>query len=51
MAEKCIDWAQGLASALSGFGASDAYVNYLGDEGPSGSQGLVRGELWEARKH
>jgi hypothetical protein len=35
MAEKCIDWAQGLASALSALGASDAYVNYLGDEGPS----------------
>jgi FAD/FMN-containing dehydrogenase len=35
MAEKCISWAQGLASILSGFGASDAYVNYLGEEGPS----------------
>lgn len=35
MAEKCIDWAQGFASALNAFGASDAYVNYLGDEGPS----------------
>ncbi|HEX4747962.1 MAG TPA: FAD-binding oxidoreductase [Bryobacteraceae bacterium] len=34
-AEKCIDWAQGFASVLSSFGASDAYVNYLGDEGPS----------------
>lgn len=35
MAEKCITWAQDLASALTGFGASDAYVNYLGDEGSS----------------
>ena len=35
MAEKCITWAQGFASALNGFGASDAYVNYLGEEGPS----------------
>jgi FAD/FMN-containing dehydrogenase len=34
-AEKCIDWARGLASVLDQFGASDAYVNYLGDEGPS----------------
>jgi FAD/FMN-containing dehydrogenase len=35
MAEKCITWAQGFASALNTFGASDAYVNYLGDEGPT----------------
>ncbi len=35
MAEKCITWAQGFASALNAFGASDAYVNYLGDEGQS----------------
>ena len=35
LAEKCIGWAQDLASALTSFGASDAYVNYLGDEGPS----------------
>ncbi|WP_263360135.1 FAD-binding oxidoreductase [Acidicapsa ligni] len=35
LAEKCIDWAHGLASALEAFGASDAYVNYLGDEGLS----------------
>ena len=35
MAEKCITWAQEFASALTGLGASDAYVNYLGDEGPS----------------
>ncbi len=33
MAEKCIGWARGLASVLEGFGASDAYVNYLGEEG------------------
>jgi FAD/FMN-containing dehydrogenase len=32
MAEKCIDWARGFASVLDAFGASDAYVNYLGDE-------------------
>ena len=35
MAEKCITWAQEFAAALSAFGASDAYVNYLGDEGSS----------------
>ena len=35
MAEKCIDWARELASVLEAFGASDAYVNYLGEEGPS----------------
>ena len=35
LAEKCIAWARGFASMLEGFGASDAYVNYLGDEGPS----------------
>ncbi len=35
MAEKCIDWARTFASALEAFGASDAYVNYLGDEGSS----------------
>jgi FAD/FMN-containing dehydrogenase len=35
MAEKCITWAQEFASALNALGASDAYVNYLGDEGPS----------------
>jgi hypothetical protein len=34
-AEKCIDWARGFGSALEAFGASDAYVNYLSDEGPS----------------
>jgi FAD/FMN-containing dehydrogenase len=35
MAEKCITWAQAFASALNAFGASDAYVNYLGEEGSS----------------
>jgi FAD/FMN-containing dehydrogenase len=35
MAEKCIDWARTFASAMEAFGASDAYVNYLGDEGSS----------------
>jgi len=34
-AEKCISWAQEFGSALTGLGASDAYVNYLGDEGSS----------------
>ena len=34
-AEKCIDWAHEFAALLETFGASDAYVNYLGDEGPS----------------
>jgi len=35
LAEKCIDWARGFASLMETFGASDAYVNYLGDEGAS----------------
>jgi len=35
MAEKCIDWARTLSFELEAFGASDAYVNYLGDEGSS----------------
>ncbi|HEY1806250.1 MAG TPA: FAD-binding oxidoreductase [Terracidiphilus sp.] len=35
LAEKCIAWAQEFAAALTALGASDAYVNYLGDEGPS----------------
>jgi hypothetical protein len=34
-AEKCIEWAHGFASLVETFGASDAYVNYLGEEGPS----------------
>jgi FAD/FMN-containing dehydrogenase len=33
LAESCIAWARGLATALEAFGASDTYVNYLGDEG------------------
>lgn len=35
LAETCIDWARGFASALESFGASDAYVNYLGNDGAS----------------
>jgi hypothetical protein len=35
LAPKCIEWARGLTSALEAFGACDAYVNYLGDEGAS----------------
>jgi FAD/FMN-containing dehydrogenase len=35
IAEKCIDWAREFAAALTGLGASDAYVNYLGEEGLS----------------
>jgi FAD/FMN-containing dehydrogenase len=35
IAEKCIDWAQEFSAALAGLGATDAYVNYLGDEGPA----------------
>ena len=33
LAEKCITWARGLSAELELFGASDAYVNYLGEEG------------------
>lgn len=33
LAEKCIAWARGLASHMKSLGASDAYVNYLGEEG------------------
>ncbi len=35
MAEKCIGWARSFAKALETFGACDAYVNYLGEEGAS----------------
>jgi FAD/FMN-containing dehydrogenase len=35
LADKCIDWARGFASALEAFGASDSYVNYLGNDGAS----------------
>ena len=33
LAEKCIAWARNVAADMKSFGASDAYVNYLGDEG------------------
>jgi hypothetical protein len=33
LAEKCIAWARDFASDMKSLGASDAYVNYLGDEG------------------
>ena len=33
LAQKCIDWAREFASAMRAFGASDSYVNCLGDEG------------------
>jgi FAD/FMN-containing dehydrogenase len=35
LAETCIDWARGFASTLETFGASDSYVNYLGNDGAS----------------
>jgi FAD/FMN-containing dehydrogenase len=35
LAETCIDWARGFALALEAFGASDSYVNYLGNDGAS----------------
>jgi hypothetical protein len=53
MAEKCIDWARGLASVLEGFGASDGYVNYLGDEGSAAvraSYGANYGRLAQLKK-
>src|ERR1700722_11531961 len=53
MAEKCIDWARRLASVLEGFGASDGYVNYLGDEGSAAvraSYGGNYGRLAELKK-
>jgi hypothetical protein len=31
--DACIAWAREFATAMEAFGASDAYVNYLGDEG------------------
>jgi FAD/FMN-containing dehydrogenase len=34
-AQKCIDWARGLVALLEPFGASDSYVNYLGEDGAS----------------
>lgn len=33
LADTCIEWARGFAAALEPFGASDGYVNYLGNEG------------------
>jgi hypothetical protein len=33
LTETCIAWARNFASAMEALGASDAYVNYLGDEG------------------
>jgi hypothetical protein len=33
LTETCFAWARSFASAMEAFGASDAYVNYLGDEG------------------
>jgi len=33
LSEQCMSWAKGLSAQLESFGASDAYVNYLGDEG------------------
>ena len=53
LAEKCIGWARGLASVLEGFGASDGYVNYLGDEGAAAvraSYGANYGRLAELKK-
>ena len=34
-AQRCIEWARGLALLLEPFGASDSYVNYLGEDGAS----------------
>ena len=51
-AQKCIDWARGLATLLEPFGASDSYVNYLGDEGASAvraSYGPSYGRLVELK--
>ncbi|MFZ0340305.1 MAG: FAD-binding oxidoreductase [Terracidiphilus sp.] len=53
LAEKCIAWARGFASLLEGLGASDGYVNYLGDEGPAAvraSYGVNYGRLAELKK-
>jgi FAD/FMN-containing dehydrogenase len=53
MAEKCIAWAQEFAAALAALGASDAYVNYLGDEGSSAvkaSYGANYARLAELKK-
>jgi FAD/FMN-containing dehydrogenase len=53
MTGKYTDWARSLASALTAFGASDAYVNYLGEEGPSAvkaSYGANYGQLARLKK-
>jgi FAD/FMN-containing dehydrogenase len=53
MAEKCISWAQGFADVMQGFGASDIYVNYLGEEGPAAvkaSYGANYGRLAELKR-
>lgn len=34
LTESCIRWARMFAAAIEPFGTGDAYVNYLGDEGP-----------------
>ena len=31
--EQCVEWARGLAKIIESFGATDTYVNYLGEEG------------------
>ena len=53
MAEKCITWAQSFAAMLRGFGGSDAYVNYLGEEGAAAvkaSYGANYARLAELKK-
>lgn len=53
LAEKCIDWVRSFATVLEGFGGSDGYVNYLGDEGPAAvraSYGVNYGRLAELKK-
>jgi FAD/FMN-containing dehydrogenase len=53
MAEICMDWTRELASALEAFGASDAYVNYLGEEESSAvkaSYGANYGRLASLKK-
>jgi hypothetical protein len=53
LTQKCIDWAREFASILETFGASDAYVNYLGDEGTAAvraSYGVNYNRLAELKK-
>jgi hypothetical protein len=33
LSQQCIAWARGFSAALESYGASDSYVNYLGEEG------------------